>query len=62
MDTNLETPPAPFPWLETQDPMRLQLFLIIYQIILLIFMLVRMILNRNNTLRQQAKPHVPSHQ
>ena len=62
MDTNLETPPAPFPWLETQDPMRLQLFLIICQIILLIFMLVRMILNRNNTLRQQAKPHVPSHQ
>jgi hypothetical protein len=61
MDTNLDILPAPFPWLGTQDPMRLKLFLIICQIILFIFMLAQWIHNHNKALRQQAKPHAPSH-
>lgn len=55
MNTNLETPPVPFPWLGTQDKLKLQFLLLIYQSILFVPLLVNMVL------RLKAKPRVPNH-
>lgn len=55
MDTNVETPPVPFPWLGTQDPLKLQFILLIYQIVLFIFML------GNTVLLMRSQSYVPNH-
>lgn len=53
MDTNLEIPPAPLTgWLGTQDPRKLNLFFIFYQLFLLTFIFVTVIRRRKATLRQ----------